>query len=307
MKLYKFLKSADYRFIILSNLGLYNHLSDEAFLKKKYKARFGKTLDLKNPKTFNEKLQWLKLHNRDDRFTTMVDKENVKKYVAERIGNEYVIDSLGVWNSFDEIDFEKLPNQFVLKCTHDSGGLVICRDKDRLNFEQAKKKIEKSLGRNYYMFGREWPYKNVKPRILAEKYMQDENSEPEESLRVYKIMTFNGVPKIIQTIQNDKTPNEVIDYFDVEWNLLKMRQNFPNSNKPLARPATLDKMLELASRLAEDIPFLRIDFYEVNKQVYFSEFTFYSDSGMAKFYPEEWDTVLGNWIDLSKIQTDHVQ
>ncbi len=301
MELYKFLKSADYRFIILSNLGLYDHLSDEAFLKKKYKARFGKTLDLKNPKTFNEKLQWLKLHNRDDRFTTMVDKENVKKYVAERIGNEYVIDSLGVWDSFDEIDFEKLPNQFVLKCTHDSGGLVICRDKDRLNFEQAKKKIEKSLGRNYYMFGREWPYKNVKPRILAEKYMQDENSKPEESLRVYKIMTFNGVPKIIQTIQNDKTPNEVIDYFDTEWNLLKMRQNFPNSNKPLARPATLDKMLELASRLAEDIPFLRIDFYEVNKQVYFSEFTFYSDSGMAKFYPEEWDTVLGNWMDLSRI------
>lgn len=300
MNIVKFIKDADYRFIILANLGIYNMLSDEAFLKKKYKVRFGKTLDLKNPKTFNEKLQWLKLHNRKPLFTTMVDKYAVKKYIAESIGEQYVIESFGVWDSFDDIEFAKLPNQFVLKCTHDSGGLVICRDKSKLDIELAKKRINKSLKRNYYLFGREWPYKDVKPRILAERYMHDDSASAEDQLYVYKIMTFNGVPKIIQTIQNDKTVEETIDYFDTDWNLLNIKQNFPNSKKPLACPATLPIMLELAGRLGAGIPFVRVDFYEVNNQVYFSEFTFFSDSGMAKFEPEEWDYTLGSWIELTQ-------
>lgn len=150
-------------------------LPDKAFIKLKYKDKFGKKINLNNPQTFNEKLQWLKLYDRNPEYTKMVDKYEVKKYVASIIGEEYIIPTLGVWNKFEDIDFNKLPDQFVLKCTHDSGGLVICKDKSKLDINEAKKKIEKSLKINYYYLSREWPYKNVKPQIIAEKYMVDES------------------------------------------------------------------------------------------------------------------------------------
>ena len=295
-KYIRFLKDSKYRFNILDKLGFYRSWSDEKYLKKCYKLRLGRPLDLSNPKTFNEKLQWLKLYNRQSIYTNMVDKYSVKKIVADKIGEEYIIPTLGVWNSFDEIDFDTLPEQFVLKCTHDSGGLAICRDKSKFDVDSAKQKIEKSLNRNYYYYGREWPYKDVKPRIIAEKYMEDKSSDV---LNVYKIFTFDGEPKIIQAIQGDKTASETIDYFDTEWNFLNMRQNFPNSTTHLHKPETLPKMLELARVLAKGVaPFLRVDFYEINGEVYFSEFTFYSDSGMARFDPEEWDLRLGEMIKL---------
>ena len=197
----KFLFNSKYRFYHRASHGKLNHLSDEQYLKKLFKFNFNRELNLENPKTYNEKLQWLKLYDRRPEYTAMVDKHEVKEYVAKSIGEKYVIKTLGVWESFDEIDFESLPNRFVLKCTHDSGGLAICKDKNFFDFAAAKKKINSSLSKNYYYSCREWPYKNVKPRILAEKYMQDENASSEEPLHVYKIMTFNGVPKIIQTIQ----------------------------------------------------------------------------------------------------------
>lgn len=270
-------------------------LKDEVYLKKIYKLQMKKKLNLKNPQTFNEKLQWLKLYDRKPEYTEMVDKYAVKKYVSDRIGDEYVIPTIGVWDSFDDIDFDKLPNQFVLKCTHDSGGLVICKDKSKLDICEARKKIEKSLKRNYFWHGREWPYKNVNPRIIAEVYMKDEDNE---RLPVYKIMTFGGKAEIIQSIQNDKTKNETIDYFDRDWNLLDVRQNFPNSEIPLPRPSSLPKMLELAESFAKGFKFLRVDFYQVNGKIYFSEFTFYSDSGTAAFVPESWDLKLGNMIKI---------
>lgn len=285
------------RTIYLAILGFYNNKSDEDFLKMQFKNVFGYELDLENPQTFSEKLQWLKLYDRNPLYTTLVDKAAVKDYVAEKIGAEYIIPTIGVWDNFDEIDFDSLPNQFVLKCTHDSGGLVICKDKSKLNLRKAKRKIEKSLKRNYYDQNREWPYKNVKPRILAEKYMEDGNSG--DSLSVYKIMTFGGEPKIIQTIQNDKKANETIDYFDCEWNLLDLKQNFPNSATPLSRPKKLDTMLALARKMSEGFAFLRVDFYEINEKVYFSEYTFYSDSGLAKFTPAKWDKILGDSIVLT--------
>ena len=295
-KYLRFLTDRNFRFNILNARGLYRKLSDEAFLKRKYKMIFQRELNLETPQTFNEKLQWLKLYNRRPEYTRMVDKQGVKQLVAEKIGQEYIIPTLGVWDSFDEIDFESLPEQFVLKCTHDSGGLVICRDKAKLDVEAARKKIQKSMRRNYYYSSREWPYKNVKPRIIAEVYMQDGQTL---SLPVYKIFNFGGEPRIIQTIQNDKTKEETIDYFDVDWNVLQMRQNFPNSNVPLARPEKLQEMLQLARELSKGFPFLRTDFYVINGRVYFSEYTFYSDSGLAKFYPEKWDKQLGDWILLS--------
>ena len=275
-------------------------LPDKVYISLKYRMRIGKFPNLKNPKTFNEKLQWLKLYNRKPEYTTMVDKYEVKKYVADLIGEEYIIPTLGVWDSFDDIDFDALPDQFVLKCTHDSGGLVICRDKSKLDKEAAKKKIEACLKTNYYWQGREWPYKNVKPRIIAEEYVADPANPGQSSLWVYKIMTFGGKPKIIQAIQGDKTSSETIDYFDTAWNLLEIRQNFPNSEQPLEKPQSLDRMLSLAEHMSGEQPFLRVDFYEVNGSPIFSEFTFFSDSGMAAFHPEEWDKKLGDMIKLHR-------
>lgn len=288
-------KNPYYPIINLNNHKMLNWMPDKMFLKLSYRARMGKSLSLKDPKTFNEKLNWLKLYDRKDIYTKMVDKYGVKSYVADIIGEEYIIPTLGIYESFDEIDFDKLPNQFVLKCTHDSGGLVIVKDKAKLDASKAKEKIEKSLRVNYYWGKREWPYKNVKPRIIAEKYMQDENNS---FLPVYKFMCFDGEPRIIQTIQNDKQPNESIDYFDAEWNLLDLRQNYPNSEKPLPRPQKLPDMLEIVKTLANGKNFIRVDLYLVNNTIYFSEFTFYSDAGLTRFEPEEWDERLGGWISL---------
>ncbi len=288
-------KNPYYPIINLNNHKMLNWMPDRTFLRLSYRARMGKSLNLKDPKTFNEKLNFLKLYDRKDIYTQMVDKYGVKSYVADIIGEEYIIPTLGIYESFDEIDFDKLPNQFVLKCTHDSGGLVIVSDKTKLDASKAKEKIEKSLKVNYYWGKREWPYKNVKPRIIAEKYMKDENND---FLPVYKFMCFNGEPRIIQTIQNDKQPNESIDYFDTEWNLLDLRQNYPNSEKPLPRPQKLSDMLGIVKTLANGKNFIRVDLYLVNDAIYFSEFTFYSDAGLTKFEPEEWDERLGGWISL---------
>ncbi|MBE6635608.1 MAG: glycosyl transferase [Ruminococcaceae bacterium] len=276
-----------------SKLGVF--ISDKAYLKAVYKLNFGKPLNIENPTTYNEKLQWLKLYDRKPEYTQMVDKYAVKKFVSDRIGDEYLIHTLGVWDRFDDIDFDAFPDRFVLKCTHDSGGLIICRDKNAFDKKAAKKKIEKTLKRNYFWHGREWPYKNVQPRIIAEEYMEQKGSQ---CLPVYKFMTFGGRVELIQTIQNDKTKDETIDYFDRDWNLQDLRQNFPNSEKPLPRPENLSKMIEFAEMFAEGFKFLRVDFYEINGQIYFSEFTFYSDSGMAAFSPENWDYKLGNMIKI---------
>ena len=283
--------------IALSQRGLLDHLSDKTYLKLNYRARLGRKLDLENPQTFNEKMQWLKLYNRKPIYTTMVDKYEVKKYVADIIGERYIIPTLGVWDSFEDIDFDALPDQFVLKTTHDSGGVVVCKNKNSLDKGKTEEKLKSSLNRNYYYHGREWPYKDVKPRIIAERFMQDRDFEV---LNVFKIFNFNGEPKIIQAIQGDKTKDESIDYFDTAWNKLVLRQNFKNSAKKLPKPETLDEMLELAKKLSKGHPFLRTDFYEVNGKVYFSEFTVFSDSGMAKFEPSEWDITLGEWIKLPK-------
>ena len=285
--------------IFLNCRGCGKLFPDKFYLQCLYRDQLGKKLNLEQPETFNEKLQWLKLYNRKPEYTMMVDKYAVKSYVAEKIGEEYIIPTLGVWDRFEDIDFDALPDQFVLKCTHDSGGLVICRDKSKFDRKAAQKKITRSLKRNYYWYGREWPYKNVKPRILAEQYMEEKTKRTVcQLLTVYKIFTFGGTPKLIQVIQGDKTARETIDYFDLEWNLLELRQNFPNSSEPSDRPENLERMLQLAAELSGNLPFIRVDFYEIDGQLYFSEFTFYSDCGTAAFHPEEWDEILGSWIEL---------
>ncbi len=287
------------RFAILSRLGFYNSMPDEEYLKKKYKYSMGKELNLDNPQTFNEKLQWLKLYDRKPVYTTMVDKYEAKKYVADIIGEEYIIPTLGVWNHFDEIDFDKLPNQFVLKCTHDSGGLVICKDKAKLDKAAAKKKIEKSLKRDFYLNGREWPYKNVKPRIIAETYMEDEETK---ELRDYKFFCFNGKVKALFIASERQTKDEEtkFDFFDADYNHLPFTNGHPNAEVLPKKPVMFEEMKVLAEKLSQGVPELRVDFYEVNGRIYFGELTFSHWSGMMPFDPEEWDKTFGDWIELPK-------
>ena len=273
-----------------------NWLPDKLYLQLLAKEGLGYWLDFKNPKTFNEKLNWLKLYDRKPLYTQLADKYAVREYIAGKIGEEYLIPLVGgPWDSVEQIDLDALPEQFVLKTTHDSGGVVICRDKQSFDFEAAKRKLAPRLSKNYFWGNREWPYKDIKPRIIAEKYMEDESSP---NLPVYKIFCFNGKPRIFQTIQNDKRPDETIDYFDADWNLLELRQNFPNSPQPVTRPDCLEEMLNLAEKLSAGQAFLRTDLYSINGKVYFSEITFYSDAGLAYFEPAHWDKTLGSWIEL---------
>lgn len=268
--------------------------SDKLYLKLKYRLVMKKKLNLDNPQTFNEKLQWLKLYDRKPEYTKMVDKYDVREYISEKIGEEYLIPLLGVWDSFDDIDFDKLPNQFVLKCTHDSGGLVICKDKSQLDVSEARKKINKCLKRNYFWKNREWVYKNVNPRIIAEKYMVDESGT---ELKDYKLFCFNGEPKTL-FVATDRPHDTKFDFFDMEFNHLPFTNGHPNATKEIKRPEGLSEMTELARKLSEGMKQVRIDFYDINGKVYFGEITFFHWSGMVPFEPEEWDSTLGEWIGL---------
>lgn len=271
-------------------------LKDELYIKLCYRARIGKELNLNNPQTFNEKLQWLKLYDRNPEYTEMVDKYEAKKYVADIIGDKYIIPTLGLWNKFEDINFEKLPNQFVLKCTHDSGGLVICKDKSKLNLKEAKRKISKSLKTNYYYHSREWPYKNVKPRIIAEQYMVDESGT---ELKDYKFFCFNGEPKLL-FIAKDRPYATKFNYYDMNFKKLPFKQHYENFNDCIEKPKGFDKMVELSKKLSKNIPHVRVDFYDINGKVYFGELTFYHFSGFEKFEPEEWDRKLGDMLKLPK-------
>lgn len=271
-------------------------IPDKAYIKMVYRLRMKKKLNLKNPQTLNEKLQWLKLYDRKSVYSIMVDKYEVKKYVAEQIGEEYIIPTLGVWNSFDEIDFDKLPNQFVLKCTHDSGGLVICNEKSKLDTKAAKEKIERCIKKNYFWHGREWPYKDVSHRIIAEQYMTDDG----EGLADYKVHCFNGVPKVI-LVCRDRFKNSGLteDFFTVSWDHIDVkRPDHTNSSEEIKRPQSLEVMLQLAGKLSEGIPFSRIDFYVIQGKVYFGEITFFPATGMKQFVPEHYDRDFGNWVTL---------
>lgn len=282
-------------YIIRANeKGLFNWLSDIHFLYVMYWARLGKRLNLKNPQTFNEKLQWLKLYNRKPEYTMMVDKYEAKKHIASLIGEEYVLPTLAVWERFEDIDFNALPDQFVLKCTHDSGCFVICRNKAELNISAAEKKIKRSLKRNYFFHGREWPYKNVKPRIIAEKYIEDTEND---ALTDYKFYCFHGIPRIMY-IAKDHGKDPCTDFFDMDFNHLPIKILDPNAESIPPKPELFEKMQEFATVLSQNIPFLRVDFYEVNGQVYVGELTFFDGSGFDLIEPEEWDAKMGSWLKI---------
>lgn len=281
----------------LKVLNFLKFIPDKLILKIEYRMKIGKRLNLDTPITFNEKLQWLKLNDRNPLYTKMADKYEVREYIKQKIGEKYLVPLYGMWETVDEISFNTLPKEFVLKCTHDSGSLVLCQDKDKLDIIMVKKELKNRLKKNSFWYGREWVYKDIKPRVIAEKYLKDEKNP---YLPVYKFFCFNGEPKIIQSIQNDKQENETIDYFDIEWNLLNIKQRFPNSKEPFMKPSKLDEMLEIARKLSQNLIFLRVDLYLINENIFFSENTFYPDAGYSIFEPEEWDRKLGDWIDLKK-------
>lgn len=281
---------------ILNYRGFLRFIPDKVWINFTYKKVFGQKPDLENPRTFNEKMQWMKLYYRNPLCKEMVDKVTAKEYVARICGEKYIIPTLGVWGSFEDIEWEKLPKQFVLKCNHDSGGLVICRDKQSLDIELARKKINKCLKHNYFWHGREWVYKDIKPKILAETYMEDSQSE---QLRDYKFYCFNGVVKCLYVsmgMDNHRTAQ--MGFFDLGFNQLFSRTDYNKFVVSPSKPKNFDEMICIAEKLSKGFPFLRVDLYEVNGNVYFSELTFIPSGGMARFEPEEWDGIMGTWLEL---------
>lgn len=293
---YNFFLRHPFRYILAfaQQKGFLSNLNDKAYCSIVMFSRTGIWPNYKHPKRFNEKMQWLKIYYRRPDLTKLVDKCESRNIVAGLVGNEYIIPIIGRWDSAEKINLDDLPDQFVLKCNHD-GGVIVCRDKVHFNLEDAKLKLSARMKVNYYDHAREWPYKNITPCIFAEPFVKDGDRE---NLPVYKFLCFSGEPKIIQTIQNDKTPFETIDYFDLNWELLKMNQNYRNSEHPLERPVLLSEMISVARTLCKGYPFIRIDLYQANEKVLFSEFTLFSDAGFEAFHPDDWDIKLGNWIKL---------
>ncbi len=299
-KIGKFLTDANYRLAVLEGRGFYSNKSDEEYIRLKWKAFFGggDTLHLDNPKTLCEKLQWLKLYYRKPEFSTMVDKYEAKKYVAERVGEEHVIPTLGVWERVEDIDFNSLPDKFVLKPTHDSGGLIVCRDKSKLDIENAKAKLAGSLARNYYSGSREWPYKHVKPRIIAEPLVEELGLP--DSIE-YKTTCFNGkvaFVTICSGIAHAAYELRKNDHFDRNRNKLEWYVNYKPADVTPPIPEQWDELIEFCEALSADVPYLRVDTYIINGRILFGEMTFYTWGGFMHFEPKEWDLKLGEMLQL---------
>lgn len=275
-------------------------LSDRLYIKSYFVLKTGYSLNLDSPKTFNEKLQWLKFNDQNPRYTEMVDKYFAKKYVASIIGEHYVIPTIAVFDNPEKIDFDALPNRFVLKCTHDSGGVVICKDRASLDNEVARRKLSAGWNRNYYRFSMEYPYKDVKPRIIAEEFLADGNSD----LCDYKVHCFNGVPKLVLVCKDRYSGTGLTeDFFTEDWVHLDVkRPAHPNSKETIRRPNQLEEMLSLSRELSKGIPFVRVDWYISNDKLYFGELTFFPASGMTPFVPKSFDDLFGSWLELPKLK-----
>lgn len=283
-------------FSSLGSKGLFRWMDDEEYIKLFFRGKMNETLDLTNPKTYNEKIQWLKLYDRNELYTNLVDKYKVRKYVTSKIGEEYLIPLLGIWNSPDDIEFEELPPKFVLKCTHDSGGVFICDDKSKLNIPELNSKLKKSLKKNYFWAQREWPYKNVTPKIVAEKFMVDNDTN---ELRDYKFFCFDGTPKFMFVATNRGIDTR-FDFFDLGFNHIPVEQHYKNADdkSKITKPENFELMIEISKKLSEDLPHVRVDLYEINGKVYFGELTFYHFSGWESFNPREYDELFGSFINL---------
>ncbi len=274
-------------------------MPDKMFLQLHYFLTNGKFVNFKNPKTYTEKLQWLKVNDRHPEYSELVDKFGVREHIKKVLGEEYLFPILGHWESFDDIDFSKLPNQFVLKCNHDSGSTKVIKNKEELTQEkllELREHFTNRLGKNYFYAGREYPYKSLKPCIIAEEFMLDEK-EPEKSIEDYKFFCFNGVPKIM-FVATERNIDVKFDFFDMDFNHLDIVNIHPQSGKEIEKPALFEEMKEIAAKLSKGIPHVRIDLYEINGKIYFGEYTFFHGGGFCMWEPPEWERRLGDWIEL---------
>lgn len=301
-KLYKAIKNPLWAFGVILRRLFSKWMNDRSFIKWEYFSGMGKFPNLDNPVTYNEKLQWLKLNDIHEEYTQLVDKYEAKEIVRKRIGDEYIIPTLGVYDNFDVIDFDKLPNQFVLKTTHDSGGVVVCMDKAKLDMKAARKKLEKSLKNNFFYEHREYPYKNVKPRIIAEQYMVDESGT---ELKDYKFFCFDGKCKMLfVATDRQKREEPFFNFFDSDFNPLPFNQGHPVNPISPKKPYGFEEMVHIAEQLSIGYPHIRVDLYNINGKIYFGELTFFHFSGNVPFEPEEWDYKIGEWLQLPKTDNE---
>ena len=301
-KIRTFIENPQYFITSPAAKGWLNWVPDSLYLKVLYRVIMGRKLNLKNPKEYNEKLQWLKLNDRKPEYSTMVDKYEVRGYIEDLLGDKYLIPCLGIYDSVDDIDIDALPDRFVLKCTHDSGSVEICKDKSSFDIEGARHRLSQAMKRNYYATYREWPYKYVKPRIIAEGYLEGDGGD----LKDYKVMCFNGEAKIIEVHENRFVEGKVHTqtFYDREWRILPVSQECigtRRSDMPCSRPNLLDKMIGLSEKLAKDMYHARVDWYVVGGRLYFGEITFFDGSGFDAFDSREMELYLG---DMIKLPTD---
>lgn len=293
-KMFKLVVDSDFRFEFLSNKGFYNQIDDEEFSKRKFKYIFNRELNLDNPTTYNEKIQWLKLNDRNKYYTMLVDKYSVREEIKKIIGEEFLIPLLGVWENANDIEFDKLPNQFVLKCTHNSGkGMCVCTDKNNLNIREVIKKLNKGLKENYYLKSREWPYKYVKPRIIAEQFIGEKDRTPND----YKFFIIEGKIECIMVCSDRDTGKTNFSYYDIKWNDYS---NEKNENK-IQKPKMLDEMISITNKIIKGLPSIhtyRIDLYNVKNKIYFGEITFYNDGGFDDDITKETDELMGSKVKL---------
>lgn len=299
-RLYKAIKDPYWAFGVILRRTIGRWMNDRSFIKWEYFSGMGKFPDLDNPTTYNEKLQWLKLHDIHREYSQLVDKYEAKEVVRRLIGDEYIIPTLAVYDSLDEIDFDKLPNQFVLKTTHDSGGVVVCPDKTKLDWKAARRKLEKSLRHNFFYEHREYPYRDVKPRIIAEKYMVDESGT---ELKDYKFFCFDGKCKMLFIATGRNTGDVKFDFYDPDFNHLPFVQGHPRTTKEIKKPEGFSKMIALAEELSKGFRHVRVDLYDINGKIYFGELTFFHFSGNVPFEPEIWDYKIGEWLNLPEAES----
>lgn len=278
--------------------GRLNWMPDRLYLSLKFRSLMGYWMNWKNPKTFNEKLQWLKIHDRNPLYTKLVDKYEVRKYISEKIGEEHLVPLLGIWDNPEDVDFFNLPNQFVLKCTHDSASIIICKDKSKFDIDAAKQKMRNHMSINYYYPSREWPYKNVRPRIIAEKYINDADIL---DLKDYKFQVFNGIVQNCFVCSNRFMPQGLhVTFFDKNWKALNFTKHYPKESVPLKKPFFFKEMVAISEQLSKDFPFVRVDFFETSSNFFIGELTFYPGAGFEKFTPSEWDLKMGSLLKIDQ-------
>ena len=296
-KIRTFIENPQYFITSPASKGWLNWVPDSLYLKVLYRVIMGRKLNLRHPKEYNEKLQWLKLNDRKPEYSTMVDKYEVRGYIEDLLGDKYLIPCLGIYDSVDEIDIDALPERFVLKCTHDSGSVEICKDKSSFDIEGARHRLSQAMKRNYYATYREWPYKYVKPRIIAEGYLEGDGGD----LKDYKVMCFNGEAKIIEVHENRFVEGKVHTqtFYDREWSIVPLTQvETVTVDRPSERPRQLEEILRLSELLAKNMYHARIDWYIEGDKIFFGEITFFDGSGFESFSTPEMERMLGDMINL---------